>query len=291
VSHPAAPAGPGSGAPEAVAGLAPAAHALVVAAIARAGASNPLLGIGTGTAAGAPAGTVAGASIGTVAGASAGTVAGASAGTVAGVAARLVGASPAGGTGPAGALVDAVDAWLNHPERRVAASLTVLGYAARLVGPTLAVALSDGILLDVRPHRVGYDYSPHRGFTLTLPEPTGWHVPPGRMPGAWCAMVVDAHLRPLIHAVHTVVPVAAGLLWGNVASGLTGALRTLADHGAAAPARCHATGRAILDHGPLRDTGRLTIARDRLSFRRSSCCLYYRLDGAGTCGDCPLPPR
>src|SRR5205814_9472476 len=38
-----------------------------------------------------------------------------------------------------GELVDAVGAWLRTPERRVAASLVVLGYSARLLGPTLAV--------------------------------------------------------------------------------------------------------------------------------------------------------
>jgi ferric iron reductase protein FhuF len=25
-----------------------------------------------------------------------------------------------------------------------------------------------------------------------------------------------------------------------------------------------------------------------LGFRRRSCCLFYRLPGGGTCGDCPL---
>jgi ferric iron reductase protein FhuF len=247
---------------------APAARALVVAAIERAGADNPLLGIGTAplSAAGSGAGT-------------------------AGSARWLcpVGGGP--GADPAARLVDAVGAWLGTAERRVAASLVVLGYAARLVGPTLAVALRDGILPDARPSRVEYDYHPRRGFTLALPDPTGWHIAPRQLPAQWCATVLDAHLQPLVQAIRAQVPVAAGLLWGNVASGLTGALRSLAATGAVPPARCLDVGLAVLDHGPLRGSGDLTVVDGRLSFRRRSCCLYYRLDGAGTCGDCALPAR
>jgi ferric iron reductase protein FhuF len=200
------------------------------------------------------------------------------------------------GTGPgtpaeelrAGELVDAVAGWLDHPERRVAASLVVLGYAARLVGPTLAVLLRDGILVDARPERVRYRYAPERGFSLVLPHPSGWYPPPDATAPAWCATVVDAHLDPLIRAVRADTPVAAGLLWGNVASGITGTLGALAGAAAVPLDRCERLGLAILDHGPLRGSGHLTIRAGRLRYRRRSCCLYYRLPGGGTCGDCPL---
>jgi ferric iron reductase protein FhuF len=222
-------------------------------AIARAGAGNPLLGIGTGT--GTPA------------------------------------ASLIADRDTARGLVDAVGAWLGHPERRVPASLTVLGYAARLVGPTLAVLFREGILLDARPARVHYAYAPRRGFTLTMPRPAGWHGSREVLLEAWCGTVVDAHLGPVIEAVRAVVPVASGLLWGNVASGLTGALAALAADGAVPLAACHETGLTLLDHGPLVGSGHLDVHRGRLRFRRRSCCLFYRLDGGGTCGDCPLNPR
>jgi hypothetical protein len=52
------------------------------------------------------------------------------------------------------------------------------------------------MLLDLRPSNVRFGYDPARGFN-----------------------------RPMIGAVRSVVPVAVGLLWGNVASGLAGALR------------------------------------------------------------------
>jgi ferric iron reductase protein FhuF len=191
-------------------------------------------------------------------------------------------------TGAARKLVAAVAAKLGHPEPRVAASLAVLGYAARLVGPTLAVLLRDGVLLDAAPDRVHYEYDPALGFRLSLPDPRGWHGEPAVLRDAWRATVLDGHLAPLIDAVRAAVHVAAGLLWGNVASGLTGALRALADAGAVPLARCHDTGLALLDHGPLRGSGRLTIHSGRLAFRRRSCCLYYRLPGGGTCADCCL---
>ncbi|MZE70246.1 (2Fe-2S)-binding protein, partial [Streptomyces sp. SID5789] len=44
----------------------------------------------------------------------------------------------------------------------------------------------------------------------------------------------------------------------------------------------------LLAHPLLTGTGTLTGT----AFRRRSCCLYYRVPGAGVCGDCcfPRPP-
>jgi ferric iron reductase protein FhuF len=237
-------------------GFVAAGGAEITAAIERAGADNPLLGFGTGT--GLPAQHL---------------------------------CTPAATAAPAARhLIDAVARWLGHPERRVAASLVVLGYAARLVGPTLAVLLRDGLLIDARPDQVRYLYSPQRGFTLTMPDPAGWQAAPDVQVPAWCAGVLDGHLRPLIRAVRADTAVATGLLWGNVASGITGALRALADQAAVPLDRCHQTGLAVLAYASLRGSGALAVHSGRLRFRRRSCCLYYRLDGAGTCGDCPLQP-
>jgi ferric iron reductase protein FhuF len=187
--------------------------------------------------------------------------------------------------------VDAVGVWAGTRERRVAASLVVLGYSARLVGPTLATVLRDGILLDVRPHRVRYRYRPDTGFQLSLPDPGGWHGPREPLLRGWCEVVVDGHLGGLIQAVRAVVPAAAGMLWGNVASGLAGALRALAQTGHVPAHTCLGAGLSLLDHGPLRGAGDLRIHDGQLRFRRRSCCLFYRLDGGGMCGDCALLPR
>jgi ferric iron reductase protein FhuF len=185
-------------------------------------------------------------------------------------------------------LATAVGNWLHTDEVRVAASLVVLGYSARLIGPAVALPLRDGILPDLRPTRVRFAYRPDRGFQLHLAEPAGWRGEPAALRARWHADVVDDHLAGLIDSVRTVTPVAAGLLWGNIASGVAGALRTLVRSGAVPADRCLAEGLAMLDHGPLRGTGDLRLAGDDLAFTRRSCCLYYRLDGGGYCGDCAL---
>jgi len=240
--------------------LAPVAAADVAAAVDRAGRGNPLLGVSTGPGTGLPA-------------------------------AQL--ADPAGGAdrrAKAAQLIDAVGAWLRTGEPRVAASMVVLGYAARLVGPTLAVLLREGILIDARPSRVVYSYAPDQGFRLTVPQPAGWRGPPEPLRRRWRRDIIDGHLRQLVDAVRESMPVAAGLLWGNVASGVAGALRAVAQSEAAPLDACLATGLDVLAHGPLRGSGHLSVHGGQLRFVRRSCCLYYRLDGGGMCADCALLP-
>jgi ferric iron reductase protein FhuF len=191
----------------------------------------------------------------------------------------------------AGELIRAVGAWAGTAERRVAGSLVVLGYAARLVGPTLAVLVRDGIRLGVAPERVRYSYRPETGFRLSLPSPGGRRVAREQAVPGWCADVIDGHLRRVVDAIATTSPVAAGLLWGNVASGVVGALRALGAGGAVPVGDAHALAVALLDHGPLRGSGTVTVHGGQLTFVRRSCCLFYRLDGGGMCGDCALVRR
>jgi ferric iron reductase protein FhuF len=241
----------------------PAAAADVVAALRRAGDGNPLLGIGLDPTAGMPADQLC-APGGSAPGGRSSTVA---ADLVARVANRLGGC-----------------------ERRVAASMVVLGYSARLVGPAVSALLRDDLLLDLRPENVRFDYDPRRGFSLNLVRPVAWRGDRAALRAGWTGVVVDGHLRPLIDAVRAVVPVSPALLWGNVASGLAGAIRAVATGtgGALPVSRCHAEGLSLLEAGPLRGTGDLALHSGGLSFVRRSCCLYYRLDGGGMCGDCAL---
>jgi iron complex transport system ATP-binding protein len=81
------------------------------------------------------------------------------------------------------------------------------------------------MLLDLRPSNVRFGYDPARGFNLGLVRPAAWRGDTGALRDGWAEVVVGSHLRPMIGAVRSVVPVAVGLLWGNVASGLAGALR------------------------------------------------------------------
>jgi hypothetical protein len=97
-------------------------------------------------------------------------------------------------------------------------------------------------------------------------------------------VVVEGNLWPLVAAVRAAVRVAEGLLWGNAASALAGALGVLAR----ARPRHAAAARRLVDEllaaPPLRGTG----AFGPQGFRRRSCCLYYRVPGGGLCGDCAL---
>ncbi|MEN3360302.1 MAG: hypothetical protein V7637_4284 [Mycobacteriales bacterium] len=259
----------------------PADGAAVAAALLRSAATNPLLGIDLPLPPSGPGGPD---RPGGPAAGSGPAGSGHAPGTGPGQpAARLV----APDTGPAAAaeLVDAVAGWLDVTERRVAGSLVVLGYAARLVGPAIAVLLRDGILVDLRADRVRYDFAPGQGFRLALTGPAGWRGDPAALTDRWCRDILDGHLRAVLASVQVAAPVATGLLWGNVASGLTGALRSVAHGGGAPVDRCYQLGTSLLRYGPLAGSGVLTAD---LGFVRRSCCLYYRLDGGGTCGDCPL---
>ena len=179
-------------------------------------------------------------------------------------------------------LVESTGAQLGVTEARVAASTVQLGYAARLWSPVLGCALQDGIVPDLTALRTG-ETAPMR---LNLSEPRGWQ-PGGEQELAALAyrMVVTSHLEPL--GARLPVKVAAGLLHGNAAAAMTGALRVLActrpDLGR--PAR--ALAERLLDTGVLRGTGELT--GPGLEFLRRSCCLFYRVPGGGLCSDCPLP--
>ncbi|ONH60110.1 hypothetical protein CcI49_11890 [Frankia sp. CcI49] len=134
-------------------------------------------------------------------------------------------------------------------------------------------------------------------------------------------VIVERNLRPYFAAVRAETGLALGLLWGNAASALVGAtgmlirfLRTQPNKASTAPATAPATA-ARLARACAEDSGagigRLTarlLATPPLagttvhsltpdgqlvvpSVVRRSCCLFYRVPGGGTCGDCPLDRR
>jgi hypothetical protein len=172
---------------------------------------------------------------------------------------------------------------LGVTEARVAASIVQLGYAARLWSPVLACALQRGIVPDLAGLRVGVD--PVR---LGVPAARGWQATePGQVAGLAYRVVVTEHLEPLVGRLP--VTVADGLLWGNAASAMTGALGVLTAARPDLERAARTLAEFLLATGSLRGTGRLT--GPGVQFRRNSCCLYYRVPGGGTCGDCSLNRR
>lgn len=170
----------------------------------------------------------------------------------------------------------------------VAASLTHLGLVARLVAPLLGAALLGGVLPVTPAHRV--HLRPNGANPLPLAVVGSTDVPvrtaaelAAAMTHAWLRPVID----PLTAAVRASFALSAHVLDGNVASAVAGALRMAA---AASPETGPRTAEALdaMLEGPLAGTGR---RKPDGSFVRRSCCLFYRLPGAGTCLDCILTDR
>ncbi|MEV6520637.1 (2Fe-2S)-binding protein [Longispora sp. NPDC051575] len=167
---------------------------------------------------------------------------------------------------------------------RVAGSFTIFGYASRLLGPVVAALATRGVLLDVRPDRVRWRYEPTDGFQFLLTEPAGSRPLDDRDVGRWWADLIDGHLGPVVDAVRARAPGAAGMLWGNVAASVAGALDTVARTGPTPVVDCG----PLLDHGPLAGAGTFTAHRGRSFYVRRSCCLHYQIPAGGKCGDCAL---
>ena len=175
-------------------------------------------------------------------------------------------------------------------EERATASIVFLGLAARLVSPAFACA----VLADRVPNLQldGLWWKP----TVGGPWPMARADAEGSEAAADLAEDLDARIlrpivAPVLDAFGRTFSLSPQVLWGNVASSLAGALTMLRT---ARPDRAAAATQLLgqlLEHGTLAATGDLDPAGP--SFVRRSCCLFYRVPGAGICGDCVLdePPK
>ncbi|MGA9488622.1 MAG: (2Fe-2S)-binding protein [Mycobacterium sp.] len=174
-------------------------------------------------------------------------------------------------------IVGRVQTRIGAPERRVAVSIFFLGLAARLWSVGIGAVVGHGLLPDLAADRLLFRET---GGQITL------HIarPVGRRGDDLAPMladtVLDGHLTPLGAALRQV---SQELLRGNAASALLGAAHQYERHRAADSA------------GPARRLARSLCNDQRLAgavifgdtgYRRSSCCLYYRVPNGGVCGDC-----
>ncbi|WP_428950565.1 (2Fe-2S)-binding protein [Streptomyces sp. cg35] len=164
-------------------------------------------------------------------------------------------------------------------EARVGVSLAHLGLAARLWSPVLACTLLHRILPDTSTVEWA-----EGGPALRLAAPTG--RPAGCLPSL--AEAVYAEVNGPLEELESrlTVTIAPGLLAGNVASALVGSAAVLLRARPDLRTELVCLTRELLETGRLRGTGRIT--GPGLTFRRRSCCLYYRIPGGGKCGDCCL---
>lgn len=173
-------------------------------------------------------------------------------------------------------LIDATARRYHTTDLRIGASLVHLAHATRLWSPVLACAIGHGVIPDLDDlQRADGD------ARLRLPRPVG---KPADSPDALYRVVVGEHLQPLAAGLR--VNLAPALLAGNIASALVGAARALvAARPDLHPAIVDMTG-SLLETGVLAGSG--VITGPQPSFRRRSCCLFYRLPGGSLCGDCVL---
>ncbi|MFJ9845793.1 (2Fe-2S)-binding protein [Kitasatospora sp. NPDC101155] len=170
---------------------------------------------------------------------------------------------------------------LGTAELRVATSILHLGLAARF----WSVGLGSAVLLGTVPTlEHAWVRIPDQGpiDLWTPPEPA--RSATGSRADELHRAVLLGQLEPLAAAVRATVPLSARLLLGNAASALAGTLRVLDAH---APGAARELVAELLARPPLAGSGALLTGPRGTAFRRTSCCLYYRIGpDAGLCGDC-----
>ena len=168
-------------------------------------------------------------------------------------------------------------------ELRVAASVTHLGLVARLIAPSMAAAAT-GHRLGIQPGEIWWQ------DTLGGPVPLSVAAAP-RVVAAdgplEAQTLLDEVIAPLTAQTRRLIDVSSQVLWGNVASAINGAAAQVAARRPDLGRASWATATALFA-SPL-------LSRERQSpgpaFRRSSCCLIYRIsagDARAICGDCIL---
>lgn len=190
-------------------------------------------------------------------------------------------------SGELSGLVARTASQLGTSEPRVAASILQLGLAARLWSPVLGSGLLAGVVPDLGALLIA-DSPPVRLGTTRL---GGWRAASTESLAALAATTVGRQLDALAGALP--VRLAPELLRGNSASAMIGALGALVRSQPGLTGPAGALAGALLRRPELAGSGVLAGPGPAgLSFRRQSCCLYYRVPGGGLCGDCCLeyPP-
>jgi hypothetical protein len=158
---------------------------------------------------------------------------------------------------------------------RVAASVTQLGVVARLVAPSLGLAVHSGRFLGV----ADACWRSELGGAFPLSVTGRATDSPAELIGV---------VRGIVDATR-VFSVSDRVLWGNVASAVNGAAMMVAVARPDLAARATAVADDVLRLPPLRGTG---VRHPDGRFQRRSCCLIYRASPTGgraaVCGDCVL---
>jgi iron complex transport system ATP-binding protein len=174
-------------------------------------------------------------------------------------------------------IVGRVQARIDATEQRVAASTFFLGFAARLWSIGLSAVTGYRLLPDLTPDHLLFRETDGQ-IRLHSQHPVAWQGD-GLEP-MLADMVLEWHLAPLTAALRQLGPIAGRLLQGNAASALLGAARVFDRNAADGPGWQLA--RSLCADERLSDAIRFNNA----GYRRTSCCLYYRVPRGGLCVDC-----
>ncbi|HJQ02333.1 MAG TPA: (2Fe-2S)-binding protein [Jatrophihabitans sp.] len=170
-------------------------------------------------------------------------------------------------------------------ERRPVASAVLLGLAARLLSPALAGAVVAGRLLDLRLARLYWRPSPSSAFPLAVPAdslPAATDLPAG------LADLISGPIGQLVTTTRAACSLSPLVAWDNVGSALNGAAIVIGQQRPELADRTYRLTSAVLARPPLGMPDPVAGP----SFRRTSCCLLYRIAGrAAVCADCVLVPR
>lgn len=168
-------------------------------------------------------------------------------------------------------------------EPRVAASSFHLGVAARLLSPIIAAALCRQAIPMLTPANLFFSTVTHAPvFAVADVEFRAVRDidSAARMISALLPELFD----PLNLTLRSAAALSLQISTGNLASAANGAVTVLA----MTQPHLESAGRALvgglLADAPMADAGRL----DRDIFTRRSCCLFYKVPGAGLCGDCVI---
>ncbi|WP_232050108.1 (2Fe-2S)-binding protein [Actinoplanes sp. OR16] len=172
-------------------------------------------------------------------------------------------------------------------EERVVASTVFLGLAARLVSPPLGAAVIGGAVPVADPARMRWQAVESGPIPIVYDDL-------GASEADDVTAIVDVIttlVAPILDGFRTRFVLSPQVLWGNVASALGGAHTMIAKAVPEHAARSAFLLESLLAREPLAGMATLHHPADGHWFLvRRNCCLYYRIPGGGTCGDCVLVP-
>jgi hypothetical protein len=177
-------------------------------------------------------------------------------------------------------------------DQRAIASTVSLGLFARLLSPAFAATVTTGAVPPLTVANLWW----RPVLAGPLPMATSATGPPAPTadPAAMFAdRIVAGIIAPVLAVFAQRYRLSPKVLRGNAASALAGAATMLAAADPALTERAGTLAEAVVDLPPLDGTGwfeRPDPAHPRRFFVRRSCCLFYRIPGGGTCGDCVLTP-